>query len=97
MSVMRTKDGEEFIVDCRCGCCNGVRFTINKYDDDSYAFLAYTSGNFYKEQDEGFWSIFKQKVQMIWCIIRGKTYYHSEIMMSKYDFEEFKELVQNVK
>ena len=77
MSVMRTKDGNDMQLDCRCGCCNGLRFYIDKYGDDTYAIMTYTSGNFYREQDETFWGITKKKIRKIWRILTNKDYCYS--------------------
>lgn len=39
MSVMRSKDGSNLVVDCSCGCDNGIRIRVDKEDEDMYFFL----------------------------------------------------------
>ena len=55
MAVLKSKDGTELLVDCNCGCDNGMRFRIDKDDIDYYCFASYTNGKFYTEQAEGMW------------------------------------------
>lgn len=96
MAVMKSKDGKNLIVDCNCGCDEGLRIRINEFDEDTYAILTYTSGNFYKNQKLSCWSIFKLKCKKIWRIIRGKDYCYSEILVSKEEFKELKEYLNEV-
>ena len=97
MSVIKTKDGRDVQLDCRCGCCNGLRLTVDHYSDDAYAILTYTGGNFYREQDETFWAITKKKLKKIWHILTNKDYCYSEIVMYKHEYEEFVEYLQEHK
>ena len=53
MSVLRTEDGKELILTCRCGCDDGIHFKIDK-DFEDYMYMTYTNGNFYRDQDNGF-------------------------------------------
>ena len=39
MSVMRSKDGNNLVVDCKCGCDNGIRIRVDKEDEDTYWFF----------------------------------------------------------
>ena len=96
MAVLKNKDNTEFLVDCNCGCNDGVRFRIDKDDFDYYCFMSYTNGNFYRDQDETLWRVFYKKLKKIWAIIRNKDFYYAEIMMNKDDFNEFKEYINNL-
>ena len=96
MAIMKSKDGKNLIVYCNCGCDEGLRIRINEFDEDTYAILTYTSGNFYKDQKLSCWSIFKLKCRKIWRIIRGKDYCYSEILVSKEEFKELKEYLNEV-
>jgi len=89
MSVLKGYKDDELIVSCNCGCDEGIHIKLYKEDDNDYAFMAFTNGNFYKEQ--GFALI--NKLKKIWAIIRGKDFYYSDIRMSKEDFDQFKEWV----
>ena len=97
MAIMKSKDGKNLIVDCNCGCDEGLRIRINEFDEDTYAIIAYTSGNFYKDQKLSCWSIFKLKCRKIWRIIRGKDYCYSEILVSKEEYNELKDFINNTK
>lgn len=96
MSVMKSKDGKNLIVDCNCGCDEGLRIKIHPFDDERYSILTYTSGNFYKDQNMSCWRIFKLKCKKIWRILRGKDYCYSEILLTKEEFEELKEYINSV-
>lgn len=88
MAVLKNFRGDELIVSCKCGCDEGIHFTIKDYGDGDYAFLTYTNGNFYSQQ-----SSFIEKLKKIWAIIRNKDFYYSDILLTKNEFEEFKEWV----
>ena len=96
MAVLKNKDNTEFLVDCNCGCNNGIRFRIDKDDFDYYCFMSYTNGNFYRDQDETLWKVFYKKLKKIWAIIRNKDFYYAEVMMNKDEFNEFKEYINNL-
>lgn len=97
MAVLKNKDGKELYVDCCCGCNDGIRFKVDKDDDFGYyGFMTYTSGNFYGEQGETMWRVMRKKFEKIWAIIRNKDYYYSEIVMTKDEFEEFKEYINSI-
>ena len=96
MAVLKNKNGTELIVDCCCCCDEGIRFRVDKEDYDYYCLMTYTSGNFYREQDETMWRVFCKKLEKIWAIIRNKDFYYSDIVMTKDDFEEFKEYISSI-
>lgn len=96
MAVLKNTNGNELLVDCNCGCDTGIRFRIDRDDFDMYCFMSYTNGNFYTEQGMTVWGILCKKLQKIWAIIRNKDYYYSEIVLSKDDFETFREYVNSV-
>ena len=96
MAVLKNKDGTELLVDCHCGCNDGVRFSIDKEDFDFYCFMCYTNGNFYKEQGEKFFRILCKKLKKIWAIIRNKDFYYADIYMNKDEFNEFKEYINSI-
>lgn len=96
MSVMKSKDGTNLIVDCDCGCDTGFRVRIDKQDNESYFLVSYTNGNFYRDQNLNFWRVFCKKIKKIWHIITNKDYRYSEIIMSKQDFKEFQDYIINI-
>lgn len=91
MAIFKNYNGDELIISCKCGCDNGIHFSITKNDDEEYAFITFTNGDFYKEQE----SPIKAKLEKIWAIIRNKDYYYSEILLSKKDFEMFVDWIKN--
>ena len=93
---MMSKDGKDLMVDCCCGCDNGLRIRIDKDEDNFYSYFSYTSGNWYKDQDETTWRIFCKKLKKIWAIIRNKDFYYSDIMMTQKDFEEFRGYINSI-
>lgn len=91
MATFKSKDDKGMVVECKCGCDEGIRIKIEK-EEDYYAVLTYVSGHFYTEQD-GFLKRFALKLKKIIAIIRNKDFYYSEVIISKDDFKEFKEFV----
>lgn len=96
MAVLKNTDGTEFLVDCCCGCDEGIRLRINKNDFDYYSFLSYTSGHFYREQTDNLLMVFCKKLKKIWAIIRNKDFYYSEVTMTKDQFNEFREYINSI-
>lgn len=96
MAVLKNKDGKELHIDCYCGCDHGIRFRVDKEDCNYYCFMTYTNGNFYSEQDETIWRVFCKKLKKIWAIIRNKDYYYSDIVMTKDEFDEFREYINSI-
>lgn len=88
MAVFKNFKDDELIINCKCGCDEGIHFKINDYKDGDYAFLTFTNGNFYSQQCP-----FLAKTKKILAIIRSKDYYYSDILMTKEEFEQFKEWV----
>lgn len=88
MAVFKNFNEDELIIDCDCGCDQGIHFKIADYDNDNYILMTYTNGNYYKEQGS-----FLGKLKKIWAIIRNKDFYYSDVVMSKVDFERFKEWI----
>ena len=90
MSVMISKDNKELIMTCDCGCDEACHIKIDDFgDDDTFAYMTYMNGNFYKEQEHSG----RVKVKKIWKILRGKDYYYADIVFKKKDWETFKEWV----
>lgn len=96
MAVMKSKNSNDLVVDCRCGCDTGIRIRIDKDDEDSYCFLTYTNGNYYREQSDKLWCVIYKKLNKIWHIFRNKDYYYSDICMTKAEFKEFQEYVSSI-
>lgn len=97
MAVLKSKDGKELLVDCCCGCNDGVRFVIDKFEDfDYYCFMSYTNGSFYRDQDDKLWRVLCKKLKKILAIIRNKDYYYAEVTMTKDDFNTFREYINSI-
>ena len=97
MAVLTSKDKNELIVTCKCGCEDSVHLVINEsdYDHDEYAFMMFMNGSFVSEQGKTFWRVLKEKIKKIWAIIANKDFYYHDIRMSKDDFEMFKEYINS--
>lgn len=96
MSLLFNKDKTELIITCDCGCDNGAHLRINKDSDDFYCVMYLISSKFYSEQDKTVWRIIKEKFKKIWAIIRNKDFYLMDIVVSKEDWDTFKEYVNSV-
>ena len=96
MSVMINKDGDAMVLDCSCGCNEGLKIRVDKYSEDNYSVISYTNGNFYRDQNDTVWHVIAKKLKKIWCIIRNKDYCYSEICMSRRDFEQFREYLLSI-
>lgn len=95
MAVLKSKDEKNLVVTCKCGCDEAVRLQIDKEDYDYYCMVSFMNGNFYAEQ-YGCLQVFCKKIKKIWAIIRNKDYYYSDIIMTKDEFEEFKEYINSI-
>ena len=95
MAVMRSKDGNNFMIDCHCGCNDGVRVRINKDEFDHYCLWTYTNGNFYSEQNDSIMRVIRKKLMKILAIIRNKDFYYSDVIMTKDEFDEFREYINS--
>lgn len=96
MAVLKNKNNTELLVDCSCGCDEGIRFRIDKEDFDYYCFMTYTNGRFYSEQNDKLWKVFCKKLKKIWAIIRNKDFYYAEVVMTKEQFDKFKEYINSI-
>lgn len=94
MSILLSDDKKELIANCQCGCDDGIHIKI-KEDETFFAFLTYTNGNFYSEQN-GVFSTLCKKFKKICAIIRNKDYCYSEVIMTKEDFLKFKAYINSV-
>lgn len=73
MAVLMTKDKNEMIVTCDCGCMASYHMKIYKEgtSPEIYGYMSFLKSNFEDEQ-YGPWNAFKRKVEKIWNILRGK-------------------------
>jgi len=63
--------------------------------DYDYYSLSFINSNFARDQEGIFsWYRLKNKLRKIWRVIRNRDYYYSDIVMTKEEFEEFKEYLQ---
>ena len=96
MAALKNKDGTELYIDCNCGCNEGIRFKVFKDNFGYYCFMSYTNGSFYVEQGNTVWGALCKKLEKIWAIIRNKDYYYSDVVMTKTEFEEFREYINAI-
>ena len=95
MAVMISDDKKELIVTCKCGCQDTVYIKVNNEDKefDYYAIQTYMNGNWYRDQDDRVLRSIGRKLKKIWAIIRNKDYYYSDVLMSREDFQKYKEYI----
>ena len=58
-------------------------------------YMTYTNGNFYRDQDNGFFRILGRKLQKVFAILFNQDYYYAEAVFSKEDFEVFREYINS--
>ena len=100
MSILKSQDGKELLVTCSCSCDSGVSIRMNSSkisDNDTFAYCTILCGNWYQDQYQTIRDVLWQKMKKIWAIIRNKDYYYSEILMTRKDFETFREYINDVK
>lgn len=95
MAVFLTKDKKELIVTCSCGCEDSFHIILDDEvgKDDHIALLTYMKGKFSADSSYSFWQVLKIKLQRIWKILRNKDYYYAETLMTREDFQIFKEYI----
>lgn len=103
MSVLKSDDGKELMVICKCGC-DGLHIKLETdYVDDNdpernlYCYATYMNSNWYRDQDKKIQYVILDKLKKIWAIIQSKDFYYSEICMMRKDFETFREYINEVK
>lgn len=89
MAVLKNTEGNEIFIDCDCGCGDSMRLVVDKDDYDWYAIMTKMENC---KKDSVWWMICK-KFKKIWAIIRNKDYYYSDILLTKEDYETFKEYI----
>lgn len=88
---MKNSENNELIINCKCGCDEGIHLKIYDYEDGDYTILTFSNGHFYTLRRHSF----IEKIKKIWSIIRNKDFYYSDILMTKDEFEEFKRWVNS--
>lgn len=104
MSVLKSDDGKDLIVTCRCGCDEGLHIRIERDDpadnidpeNDTFCYATCLNSNWYRDQGKRIRYVIGDKLRKIWAIIRNKDFYYSEILMTRKDFEVFREYVNEV-
>ncbi|SCX09396.1 hypothetical protein SAMN02910339_01333 [Lachnospiraceae bacterium YSD2013] len=94
MAILMTADKAELIATCDCGCEDA--FHIKVYEEEDIGvkgFLTFMKSDFDTEYSKNPWRAFKIKMKKIWMILRGQDYCYSDVIMSKEDFERFKEYI----
>ena len=94
MAVLHSYDNRELVINCRCGCDEGIHFSVekDKHTKDIYCIAAFTNGNFYSEQGFGF----IKKLRKIIAIIFNKDFYYSDIVISGNDLKEFQKWISQI-
>lgn len=103
MAILRSSNGKDLIVTCSCGCGEGVHICIERdFVDkdnpkrDTFAYVTCLNANWYRDQNMRIFEVVRFKLKKIWAIIRNKDFYYSEILMSRNDFETFREYINEV-
>lgn len=84
------KDEKMIIVNCDCGCDDEIH--IRRWEDNDYC-ITIGAGKFYTQQ-VGILGKIKERLQHIWCAIRGKEYLLCDIYLKE---EQIDELIKKLK
>ena len=87
------KDEKIIIVNCDCGCDDEIH--IRRYEDNDY-YITIGASKFYTEQ-VGILGKIKQRLQHIWCAIRGKEYLLCDICLTEEHIDELIEKLKEVR
>ena len=93
MSVFMTEDKKQLIVTCNCKCGQSFHIYIYDEDDEYFGFLCFMDNSGDSEYLSNPWRAFVVKMKKLWYIIKGMDYHYSDTMMTKADFEVFKQYV----
>lgn len=96
MAILKSEDGKYLIITCKCGCDNGVHLNIEK-EDDEYAWITYMNSNWCRDQNKRIGYVIMDKLKRVLAVIRSKDFDYSEILLSKEDFEVFREYINEIK
>ena len=96
MAILKSEDGSELIVSCKCGCEDSLHIKIEP-DDEDFAYITYLNSNWHTDQNKKIRYVIFDKLKKIWAIIRNKDYYYSDIRMTQEDFEKYREYINNIK
>lgn len=64
--------------------------------NDTYCYATCLNSNWYRDQGKKMKYVIWDKLKKIWAIIRNKDFYYSEILMTRKDFETFREYINEV-
>lgn len=97
MAVMKSKNGNDLVVDCNCGCGNGIRIRVDKDDvTDDYFLVSYITDNFNSASGDKIRYLILRKIKKIVSIIKNRDYLHSDVCMTKEEFEEFRDYINSI-
>ena len=103
MAILRSSNGKDLMVNCNCGCGEGVHIRIecdpvdvDNPNTDTFAYVTCLNANWYRDQNMSIIDVVRVKLKKIWAIIRNKDFYYSEILMSRNDFETFREYINEI-
>ena len=96
MIYRNVNGGKCFLINCSCGC--GDEIEIRVYPDKEYGDVSINivASKWYAEQCGVFGQI-KKKLRKIWWVIRGKDYYHCDLILKKDQWTEFAKLVNEIR
>lgn len=79
-------------IKCDCGCSI---LTIAHEKEDNIVYIEHYYNSFYGKQT-GILTILKERLSMIWFIIRGKEFFLYDIIIQGDDIKEFKEYLKDL-
>ena len=85
-------------ISCNCGCGDGFSFTFRIEDDDEidWVYLSTFTSGFYSMQCN-LLTILKRRIRAAWFMLRGKEFYLHDIVLTKEQWNDFVNTVNEVK
>lgn len=82
-------------IHCTCGCGNGFQIIFRLNEDEEFAYIDTLASGFYTKQ-RGIWEIIS-RIKAAWFMLRGKEYCLHEVMLSKKQWDEFANAINEVR
>lgn len=86
--IYTSKDNTGVIISCNCGCGDGYSFQLSK-EEDLYCFSSCITSKFLAESKS---RRVRQKLKMIWSIIRGKDYINHDVVLNRAELKQLAEI-----
>lgn len=87
--IYTSNDNTGVIISCNCGCGDGYSFQLSQEEEDIYCFSSCITSKFLAESKS---RRIRQKLKMIWSIIRGKDYINHDVILNRAELKQLAEI-----